>query len=522
MTAGVVDDERKQRLAEQHLARRTEVQKQLEETIRENYDRSLTKLAKVVAPRIYMPGMLMSLEDIKKNLMLLLEPTLTTLCTGDIMTMDFSKDIKSEYYDSLIAPQLSSITYAMLCLTSDYLLGMMLYYMQKEFIFNFIMNDVVRPNIFDVVEKVRLTLNKKDAMDMEIKRSEELVDLINDVVQDIMIKLDVDAFQNNLTKLTLFDFRDKSGFIESTLNDSKYFVPDFLYTIMTNGKCTDVDIERCTQFIQRYTISHTADAVKDLFKMFLKQTSNLDNLVSTTLIERNSYQGINNLQILDGLTFVDIKIANRIINFTSTEEDKPFIEKSEVLKNIRSIVDKFHKYNTSIKLEGNDIILTDSKGESKLYNIRKEGLSKTLMDPFFLFKQADFIKHVFLSNRAKSSLYQSGVTKEEDEHSLLSMSRTSINNRSPEERVQHRNSQIQKLVQQFKHDKYIMGEYDRLTTMKIEEIKYMNPTQSKTYVMSDPGRLLLTLTETEYLYRQILKELAAQAPPEPLNKNEDI
>ena len=77
-------------------------------------------------------------------------------------------------------------------------------------------------------------------------------------------------------------------------------------------------------------------------------------------------------------------------------------------------------------------------------------------------------------------------------------------------------------MQQFKHDKYIMDEYDRLTSSKIEEIKYMNPTQSKTYVMSDPGRLLLTLTETEYLYRQILKELAAQAPSEPLSKNEEI
>ena len=92
------------------------------------------------------------------------------------------------------------------------------------------------------------------------------------------------------------------------------------------------------------------------------------------------------------------------------------------------------------------------------------------------------------------------------------MSRTSLNSRSPEEKVQHRNTQIKRLVQLYKNDKYIMDEYTRLSTSKIQEIKYMNPTQSKTYVMNDAGRLLLVLTETEYLYRQILQEIAAQAP----------
>lgn len=496
-----------------YTKRMTEVQKQLESTIKSNYDRSLSKLSKIVAPRIdRMPGMLMSLEEINKNLLAMLEPAVTTLCTGDIMSMDLSKDIKSEYYDSLIAPQISSITYAILCLTSDYLLGMMLYYMQKEFIFNYIMNTVVRPNIYECIESVRNVLNRKDAMDMEIKRSEELAELVNDTVSDLMIKLDVDSFQDHLTKLTMFEFKDKNNFIISTLDSSKIFVPDFLYNILTTGTISDIDIERCTQFVKRYTVTHTTDAVRELFKNYMRQSSNLDSLIESTIIERNSFQGINNLQILDGLDFNEIKIANRIVNFTSSEVDKPFIDKSDVLKNIRSIVDKFHKYNTSIKLQGNEIILTDSKGESKSYNIRKEGLSKTLSDPFFLFKQADFIKHIFISNKQKSSLYQTGVTKEDDESSLLTMSRTSLNSRSPEEKVQHRNTQIKRLVQLYKNDKYIMDEYTRLSTSKIQEIKYMNPTQSKTYVMNDAGRLLLVLTETEYLYRQILQEIAAQVP----------
>lgn len=512
MTMGDID-ERTSILEQRHRERMTEIQRQLEDTIKSNYDRTLSKLAKVYPPKIMMPGMLLPLEEIKKNLLSLLEPTITTLCTGDILTMDFSTDIKSEYYDSLIAPQISSITYALICLTSDYQLGMLLYYMQKEFIFNFIMNDIVRPNIFEAIENVRKVLTRKDGMDLEIKRAEELTDLVHQVVYDLMIKLDVDSFQNNLTKLSIFEFKDKPNYITNTLNDCKYFVPSFLYPIITTGQSTEVDIERCTQFIQRYTLSHTVEAIRELFKNYLQQTTPLENLINTTLVERNDYQGIGSLQVLDGLTFIEIKIANRIINFTTAEEDKPFINESEVLKNIQTIVEKFHKYNSSIKLEGNDIILTDSKGESKSYNIRKEGLSKVLLDPFFIFKQAEFIRHIFTSNKTKSALYQTGVTKEEDESSLLTVSRASLNNRTPEEKVQHRNSQIQRLVQRFKNDSYIMEEYNRLTTLKIEEIKYMNPTQNKTYVMSDPGRLLLTLTETEYLYRQILRELAAQAPP---------
>ena len=502
----------KERLDQVHQERMNEVQKQLENTIRANFDRAISRLSKVVPPKLYMPGQLMSLQEIKANILQLLDPTLTTLCTGDIMNIDFSKDLKTEYYDSLIAPQVSSITYAMICLTSDYLLGMLLYYVQKEFIFNFIMNDIVRPNVYEAIERVRLTLNRKDAMDMEIKKSDELSEYINDVVNEFMIKLNVDGFQEKVGKVIAFEFKDKASFIESMLNNSKFFVPDFIYTILMNGIASDVDIERASRFMQHYAVSHTEESLLELFKGYAKNSINMSNQIKNTLLERNAYQGIGNLQILDGLSFTEIKIANRIITFTVAEEDKVFIEESEVLKNIKSVVDKYHKYNTTIKLQGNDVVMTDSEGNVKSYNIRKEGLSKVLNDPFNLFKQAEFVKHIFTNTKQRSSLYQTGLTKSEDDSLILSISRSSINNKTPEERVQHRNSQIQKLVQMVKHDKHTMDEYTRLTTSRIDEIKYMNPTQSKTYVIENPARLLLILTETEYVYRQILKELAASVP----------
>lgn len=506
----MLDEERQARLKEQHTARMTEIQKQLEETVRNNYDRSLNKLSKIVAPRIVMPGQLMNLDDIKSSILKLLDPAVTTLCTGDILTMDMSADIKSEYYDSLIAPQITSITYAVLCITSDYILGMMLYYMQKEFIFNYIMNDIVRPNIFESIERVHNILNKKDAMDLEIKRSDELASLVNDAVYELMIKLDIDGFQDRLGKAILFDFKNKTAFMESILNDSKYFVPNFLYNIITNGRASDIDIERASNFIKRYSVSHTEESVSELFKLHLKQDANINELVSTTLIERNSYQGILNLQVIDGLTFVEVKIANRIINFTSSDEDKPFIDKSEVLKNIQSVVKKYHKYDSVIKLSGNDVIITTADGSTKSYNIRKEGLANILNDPFSVFKQAQFIRHNFVNNKSRSALYQTGITKSEDDLTVMSISRQSLNNRSPEERVQHRNQQIIKLYNELKRDTATMDEYTRLTTTKIEEIKYMNPTQAKTYIVNDKIRLFLILVETEYLYRQILKEMAAQ------------
>ena len=504
------NEDREARLKEHHFSRMTEIQKQLENTIKSNYDRSITKLSKIVAPRIMMPGQLMTLDDIKNNILKLLDPTVTTLCSGDIATMDMSADIKSEYYDSLITPQISSITYAVLCVTSDYILGMMLYYMQKEFIFNYIMNDIVRPNIFECIERVRNTLNRKDAMDLEIKKSDELASLVNDAVYELMIKLDIDGFQDKLGKAIMFEFKDKANFMESTLNDSKYFVPSFLYNIVLNERASDIDIERANNFIKRYSVSHTEESVSELFKLHLKQTGNINELVSTTLIERNSYQGISNLQVIDGLTFVEIKIANRIINFTTAEEDKSFIDKSEVLKNIQSVVKKYHKYDSVVKLSGNDVVITTSDGVTKSYNIRKEGLSDILNDPFSVFKQSQFIKHIFTTNKVKSALYQTGITKDEDDLTTMSLSRQTLNNRTPEEKVQHRNQQIQRLYNELKRDTRTMDEYTRLTTNKIEEIKYMNPTQSKTYVINDKARLLLTLVETEYLYRQILQEIVAQ------------
>ena len=503
-------EERQARLKEYHTSRMTEVQKQLEETIRNNYDRSIVKLSKIVAPKIIMPGQLMTLDDIKTSILKLLDPAVTTLCSGDIITMDMSADIKSEYYDSLIAPQISSITYALLCITSDYILGMMLYYMQKEFIFNYIMNDIVRPNIFECIERVRNILNRKDAMDLEIKKSDELASLINDAIYELMIKLDIDGFQDKLGKAIQFEFKDKTSFMESILNDSKYFVPSFLYNIILNGKASDIDIERANNFIKRYSVSHTEESVSELFKLHLRQAGNINELVSTTLMERNSYQGISKLQVIDGLTFLEIKIANRIISFNIADEDKPFIDKSEVLKNIQSVVKKFHHYDSVIHLRGNDVIITTADGESKTYNIRKEGLSSILNDPFSVFKQSQFIKHIFMNNKSRSALYQTGITKSEDDLTVMSLSRQSLNNRSPEEKVQHRNQQIIKLYNELKKDTYAMDEYTRMTTTKIEDIKYMNPTQTKTYIINDKSRLFLTLVETEYLYRQLLQEIAAQ------------
>lgn len=92
MTRITQDDDR---LNQRHQERMNEVQKQLESTVRSNFDRAISRLAKVVPPKIYMPGQLMGLKEIKDNILQLLDPTLTTLCTGDIMNIDFSKDLKT-------------------------------------------------------------------------------------------------------------------------------------------------------------------------------------------------------------------------------------------------------------------------------------------------------------------------------------------------------------------------------------------------------------------------------------------
>lgn len=506
-----------EKIEREHQNKTTELQRQLEEAVSLNFNRAIGKISKLAPVRITYPGQLMSLEDIKKNILMLLEPTLLTLCQGNIINFDLSDDIKSEYYDTLITPQIPNITYALLCVTSDYILGMLLYYVQKEFVFNFILNDVVKTNIGTAINNVRNIINKKDIMDTEIKKSEDFSNLLQDLIESFMIELNVDKIQEKILAVINFDIKDKNYLISQTFDESKYFIPDVLYSIVLNGSANDTDVERATRFVDRYIVTHSDGAVAELFKHYSKGSDINPEKVRFTILERNAFNGLNNLQLLDGLNFVENKIANRIITFTSSDADSEFIEKSDVLKNIKAVVDNFHKYNSTIKLSGNDVIITYEDGSVKTCNVRKEGLSKIINDPFNIFERSEYIKHMFFNNKARSAFYQTGITKEEDSDLLMKTHNSRLQEKSPEERVQHRNFQIQKLVSQLSKDKNLMDEYERLTTQKIRDIKYMNPTQSKTYVISDKGRLLLILTETEYLYRQLLNEVAAQATSDNYN-----
>lgn len=506
-----LDQIRAERVEAAIKTRSTEVQRQLEESVSVQFDRAILRLNKVNITRITMPGQLMPLEEIKTIITQLLQPTVLSLCTGDVPMLDFSNDIKTEYYDVIVTPHVSSITYALLCVVSDYLLGLLLYYMKKEFIFNFILNDIVRPNLSNVIESVRSILNRKDIMDEELKKTEEFNDLLTDLIESLMIKINVDEFQQKLMAVVKFDVKDKEAKINAAFENSKYFIPDVLYNIVLSGNATDTDIERITRFMDRYIVSHSPAAISELFRHYDKHTDFDTDKMNYTISDRNAYHNLNTLQLLDGLNFVENKIANRIITFTTADADKEFIEKTPVLKNIRTIMDKFHSYKCSVKLENNDIVFTKEDGTTSRYNIRKEGLSKLLNDPFSIFKRGEYVKHTFFNMKAKSALYQTGLTKEEDNDLLMGSSRSRIYDKTPEEKVQHRNAQIIKLLAELKHDKHAMEEYTRMSTQKIREVKYMNPTQTKTYVLEDKVRLFLVLTETEYLYRQLLNEVAAQA-----------
>lgn len=505
-------NELKLRMDKVYQENRSEVQQQLEQAVSYNYSRVKSRLCKLAPVKIYYPGQLMSIEEINQNILALLQPTIIALATEDNIVGNFVSDITTEYYDTLVKPQINNITYALFSMTSDYIIGMLLYYMNKEFIFSYIANTIVRPNVSTVVDNVKLILNRKNVIDEELKATEKFNELLSDLVDSFMIELNIDKFQEKLTTILTFDVKDKLNKIISFFDSSKYFVPDVLYSIVTSGTATDTDIERATRFIERYMISHSDTAVQELFSHYNKKDNSLTpELIQYTVMERNAYHNVTSLQMLDGLNFVENKIANRIITFTTAEADTEFIEKSEILKNIKSVVDKFHKYDTVISLSGNDVIMKHPNGEVKTYNIRKEGLSNIINDPFIVFSKPEFIKHVFFNRKSACALYQTGITKEEDSNLLLNNRLRNIDNKSPEERVAHRRLQIQKLLAECKNNEETMKEYQRITSQKITEIKYINQLQHNKYVMADKHKLLLTLAETDALYNQILVETAANA-----------
>lgn len=490
-----------------------ELQVAIVKCLAETYDKVPEKLSRIKAPKIIMPNMFQSKEDLIKDILELLTAVVDTMCDGSLASYDISESIHSDYYDTLILSQVDRITTALVFAMSEHTLGLLCYYMDKMFIWNWLKSSVVRPNIVKILVNIRNRKESKDIMDSQLQISQQLADLTKQAVEYFMLELNGDSFIQTLSKIIDIKFQNKGEFIKGIINDMQIVVPDFVIDILSSGTASDVNISKCEMFLTEYKTSHQESTLTTLFSRYCSRPREfMQNAIPNTMNARNASQGTNGITCIDGLTFSENKLCDKIINQMDEEKDEALINSSEILRNIKAIIKAHKVYDSRVTLTNTDIIITTSRGTTRTYNFRKKNVSKDITDPFNIFDKPAYMRIRWNNAPDKCALMQTGITQDMSSQLFASGQLRKFTNMSVPARIQDRRDRIKKLELKCLQDVSVRMEYERLTTERIKAIKYINPLQSRYYEIADEKTLFLTLVETEQLYNQILNDLQALQP----------
>lgn len=491
-----------------------ELQVAIVKCLAETYDKVPEKLSRIRPARIIMPSMFQTKEELTKDILELLVSVVDTMCDGNLTTYDISDSIHSDYYDTLILSQVDRITTALVFAMSEHTLGLLCYYMDKMFIWNWLKSSIVRPNIINILDNIRNRKESKDRMDNQIQVSQQLADLTKQAVESLILELNGDGFTQTLTKMVDIKLPNKVEYIKGILNDMQIVVPDFVVDILSTCTATDVNISKCEMFLKEYTISHQESTLTTLFNRYCSRHRDfMQNAIPNTINARNASQGTNGITCIDGLTFNENKLCDKIINQMDEEKDEALINTNEVLKNIKAIIKAHKVYDSRVTLTNTDIVITTSRGTSRTYNFRKKNVTKDITDPFNIFDKPAYMRIRWNNAPDKCALMQTGITQEMSSQLFASGQLRKFTNMSVPARIQDRRDRIKRLELKCLQDVAVRMEYERLTTERIKAIKYINPLQSRYYEIADEKTLFLTLVETEQLYNQITNDLQALQPP---------
>lgn len=490
-----------------------ELQDAIVKCLSETYDRVPEKLSRIQKPKIVLPNMFQTKEELSKDIIDLLASVIDTMCDGTLASYDLSDVIHSDYYDTLVLSQIDRITTGLVFAMSEHTLGMLTFYMDKMYIWNWLKSSIVKPNIISILDNIRSRNEHKDHMDSQIKTSQQLADLCKQAVEYLMLELNGESFIQTLSKIVDIRIPNKTDFIKGVINDMQIVVPDFVTEILSTGQASDVNISKCEMFLKEYTVAHQESTLTSLFARYCsKPREFMQNAIPNTIMRRNAAQGTNDFTCIDGLTFADNKLCNKIVNQMDEEKDEALINASEILRNIKAIIKAHKVYDSHVTLTNTDVIITTSRGTSRQYNFRKKNVTQDINDPFNIFDKPAYMRIRWNNAPDKCALMQTGITQDMSSQLFASGQLRKFTNMSVPARIQDRRDRIKKLELKCLADVSVKMEYERLTTERIRSIKYINPLQSRYYEISDEKTLFLTLVETEALYNQINNDLAALQP----------
>ncbi len=484
---------------------KNELQLKFLETLKQTYKDANTTILSTRPPKDNqtVQNMMFPIADIDNILINNMKAVLSVAVYDlRINTINITATATSEYYYEFIPEMIPKITYGIVSITSKYILSQMQLYMDKSFIFAYIKERIVRPNIKAELDIILQDVLKDSVVKTDLYNHKIMEEDIQNMIYELMISYDSQKFISILSK-----YRNKPELNDSIiaiLNDSKIFVPNFIYDIFTNNILNDELSKRLEEFFKEYYYTNTNDAIIDLFKRYATKTVGLVDVTKHTIAERSDYNGLNNLMLIDGVTFLVLKVINKILALQDISEDEETLIKEDVIAtSIRTIVNKYKAYGVTFRIDNNAVIIKDSNNKETNIPYREKTQVNNIDNPFTIFGiNSKAIESTFNRNPDKSPLTQTGITTVEEKNLFLNNKSIKTMFTDINYRISHRRRKIAELKSKYSTDTNLITEVDFLLN-RVNNYKYMDIYKNSIYILQDERKLLLTLAEIEGIYRKI-------------------
>ena len=511
------------RKEENRLKFKGDLERHLDSQLKATFRNAHERINQLGFPRISMDRPMPSLDTINSVLENVKTAVYSSFCKNEYIPGNIYNDIQSKDVSILYDSIAEKVTYGIVFGTSHVMLGYLLYYVNRDFIFSYIKDRIVRPTLPTEIKKLKERIDSENSFSKNESLNVKRYDILSSFINELMVGMDYERASDLLTELT--DLRLDYETCKSFLDGMDLFVPDFVYDIFSPDQAkSDRAADEMTDFLKKYIVTFTKAGIIELFKAHTVLTPSFMDKVEQTILEREKMHNLFTLDLVDGMNLVHLKLANKLCKLVElTDEETQEVERTQVLKNIRNAIDMYKEFDTKVKLYGGSIVITSSLHEPKTIYYTKNDMMDKLNDPFNLFgKNREFVRTTWKYRPLQSCLTQTVLTSSERKR-IYYNDRELAKLGTIEGRINDRNNKIRQLIARLEHhDPKIVQAAREVLENGPKKLEFINPYQSDAYEnLGDERTILMVLCETEGLYRRIVnykepeiqKEIPVEEPP---------
>ena len=459
-------------------------------------------------------------EDLIENLMPVLDSTMTMVLSGEFQYFKMYNDaISTEYYEEILLGDMDRLTYIFMLGCSPYALSRLLYYVDKRFLPQFIKNSIIRPNLQRIINQCRVHIFRKTNMEQEQSAIEKLGHLVFECCQDYMINHRFEDMETTMKEIAEIDIPEKAFYVRSYAESLTFFVPEFFIDDLGSEDpiMTFYNDPRLNKFMHDLARTHTMDRLLDLCYDYCKpedkkyQKTRIENLY----IERRQRQHVDYCPEIDGLSYKELQILDRLRKGNATEEDQEFIKSDQKMLNIQSIVDREVGLSDIVDVDNDYVTIHKEDGTAKKINYASPTFKYQYNDAFIrLFGQDDgtqLKQAVYKEGETFNKLESTGITEKEYGDIIASGKRFDPKGMNADARIKHRKNMIEKLIKQSKNPREMrMFQKRRLGTIEQPKLEYLTANDITNdlpfLVEKDPELLCYKLIELDKLHKFVSEQ----------------